>query len=295
MLKGSGPWRVWSSLIGIGAGSVAGVAFGIYDFGPVREAPVTGLPLDGWFGLGFSFGVAYWSLLPAFLFLAVIAVLQGNSIALSMQRISWRKQRAIDYRRVQGAAMGMGLGNLLAGVAAVMPITTSPRGAVFAQQTGCASRYVGVITGALLIAAACFPKSWSLLAGIPAPVTMAFLVVMLSPLLVEGMKLIVHDSPDHRMGLAIGAALLMGIGFQTGLVALPIGSLWESVFQKAFYHGWRDAGPADALRGVRPAKATAFPDGAGRASPAADQPVSRGSRRCRGLGSPNDRPAEGRG
>ena len=216
---------------------MTGIAFEIYDFGPVREAPVTGLPLDGWSGLGFRFGVAYWSLLPAFLFLAGIAVLQGNSIALSMQRVSWRKPRAIDYRRVQGAAMGIGLGNLLAGLSVVMPITTSPRGTVFAQQTGCASRYVGIITGALLIAAAFFPKSWSLLVGIPAPVTMAFLVLMLSPRLVEGMKLIVQDSPDHRMRLVIGAALFVGIGLQTGLVSLPIGSLRESVFQKAFAAG----------------------------------------------------------
>ena len=133
--------------------------------------------------------------------------------------------------------MGIGLGNLLGGLAAVMPITTSPRGTVFVQQTSCASRQVGVITGALLIAAAFFPKSWSLLVGIPAPVTMVFLVVMLSPLLVEGMKLIVHDNPDYRMGLVIGAALFVGIGLQTGLVPLPIGSLWENVFQEAFIAG----------------------------------------------------------
>ena len=237
LLRGSGAWRVWSSLIGIAAGCAAGVAFGIYDFGPVREAPVTGLPIDGWAGLGFNFGAAFWSLLPAFLFLSVIAVLQGASVGLSTQRVSWRKSRAMDYRRVQGLSFCTGLGNLLAGVSAVMPLTISPRGTVFAQQTGCASRDVGIITGVLLIAAAFFPKSWSLLIGIPAPVTAIFLVVMISPLLVEGMKMIVQETPDYRMGLVIGSALLIGMGLQTGLVALPIGDLWESVFQRAFTAG----------------------------------------------------------
>ena len=237
LLRGSGVWRVWSSLIGIAAGSVVGMAFGIYDFGPVREASVAGLPVEGWEGLGFSFGPAYWSLLPAFLFLGLITVLQGSSIALSIQRVSWRKSRAMDYRRVQGLSVCTALGSVFAGLAAVMPLGTSPRGTVFAQQTGCASRYIGVITGVVLIAAAFFPKSWGLLIGMPAPVTAIFVVVMVSPLMVEGMKMIAQEASDYRMALVIGAALLIGTGLQTGLVPLPIGDLWESVFQRALTSG----------------------------------------------------------
>ncbi len=237
MMRGSGAWRVWSSLIGIAAGSAAGVAFGIFDFGPVRDAPLAGLPLDGWPGLGFGFGAAYWSLLPAFLFLGVMTVLQGSSIGLSMQRISWRDPRAMDYRMAQGLSISTAVGTVLAGLAAVMPLGTSPRGNVFAQQTGCASRRVGIITGVVLIAAAFFPKSWGLLIGIPAPVTAIFIVVMLSPLMVEGMKMVVQDSPNQSAGLAIGAALLVGLGLQTGLVPLPIGDVWEAVFQRALTAG----------------------------------------------------------
>ncbi len=237
LIRGSVTWRVWSSVIGIAAGAVAGVAFGIFDFDPVREAPIVGMPLDGWNGIGLSFGVAFWSLLPAFLFLAVIGVLQGTSIALSSQRVSWRGSRAIDYRRVQGVSICTGLGNLLAGITAVMPIATSPRGTVFTQQTGCASRHIGIITGVILIAAAFFPKSWGLLVGIPAPVTGVFLVFMLSPLVVEGMKMIVQDSPDYGTAIAIGAAILVGTGMQTGFLSLPVGDLWESIFQRALTAG----------------------------------------------------------
>ena len=237
LLRGSATLRTWSTLIGIAAGSVAGVALGIYDFDPVRDAPVAGLPLDGWPGLDPVLGAAFWSLLPAFLFLSIVSLLQGTSIALSIQQVSWRESRAMDYRRVQGLSVCTALGNLLAGLAAVMPVATSPRGTVFAQQTRCAARDVGIVTGAVLVIAAFFPKSWGLLIGIPAPVTAIFLVVMLSPLLVEGMKLIVQDAPDYRTNLVIGSALLVGIGLQTGLVPLPIGDVWEAVFQKAFTAG----------------------------------------------------------
>ncbi len=105
------------------------------------------------------------------------------------------------------------------------------------QLTGCASRNIGVITGVLLIVAALFPKSWSLLIGIPAPVTAIFIVATLSPLMVEGMKMIVQDAPDNRMGLVIGSALLIGLGFQTGLVPLPIGDIWESLSQRSLTAG----------------------------------------------------------
>ena len=128
LLRGSGFWRVWSALIGIAAGAIAGIAFGIYDFGPAQEASAAGLPWDGWAGLGFSFGLAYWSLLPAFLFLALLSLLQGTSIGLSIQRVSWRTPRAMDYRRVQGLSLSNALWNLVAGLAAVMPIATQPKG-----------------------------------------------------------------------------------------------------------------------------------------------------------------------
>ena len=114
LMRGSGAWRVWSALIGIAAGAAAGAAFGIFDFGPAREAAVAGLPLEGWPGLSLSFGVAFWSLLPAFLFLALISLLQGTSIALSMQRLSWRKPRAMELPEGAGA-VGMHGGRESAG------------------------------------------------------------------------------------------------------------------------------------------------------------------------------------
>ncbi len=237
LLKGSAAWRVWASLIGIVAGAIVGIGFGIFDFGPVREAAVAGLPLDGWPGFGFSFGSAFWSLLPAFLFLSAITVLQGNSIAMATQRVSWRESRAIDYRRVQGTTACSGLGTLVSCFAAALPITTGPRGVAIVQQTGCASRYIGIGAGLILILAAFFPQTWSLLIGVPPSATAMFMVAMLSPLVVEGMKLIVQDAPDFRKSLVIGSALVVGIGFQTGLVNLPIGDMWEAVFEKAFISG----------------------------------------------------------
>ena len=237
LIRGGGNWRVWASALGVAAGSVAAVITGIYDFGPVREAAAIGLPLSGWPGLEFGLAPAFWALLPVFLFLSIVAVLQGNSIVLTTQRVSWRNPRAMDYRRVQGATVAAGLANVLAGLAAVMALGISPRGAAFAQQTGCASRRVGMIMGGLLIVAAFFPKTWSLLLGIPPPVVAVYILILVSPLVVEGMKLILQDAPDYRMSLIVGTAIVFGLGLQTGFVALPVGEVWEAVLHKALTGG----------------------------------------------------------
>ncbi len=237
LLRGTGQWRVWAPLIGIGAGWIAAGAFGIYDFGPAREAPPAGLPLGGWPGLGFDFGLAFWSLLPAFLFVSVILVLQSNSIGLSIQQVSWRNARAMDYRRVQGGATCTGVGSLLAGLASGMPLTAAPRGTLFVQQTGCASRNIGLLTGVILLVVAFFPKSWGLLLGLPGPVTATFLLVVMGPLFIEGMKLILRDAPDFRRSLVVGVSITIGMGFQFELVTLPIGGLWGPMFQNGLTAG----------------------------------------------------------
>ena len=237
LLRGPRTWRMWAPLIGIVAGGATGLAFGIYDLGPASNAPPAGVPLAGWPGPGLDFGPVFWSLLPAFLFLSVIAVLQGNSIALSVQQVSWRRQRALDYRLVQGVTICTGIGNLLAALAAVMPIITAPRGTTFVQQTGCASRHVALITGAALIATAFFPKVWGVLVGLPGPVSAIFLMVVISPLFVEGMRLIMRDAPDYRTGLVVGVALAVGIGFQFELVAPPFGGVWRAMLQNGLTSG----------------------------------------------------------
>lgn len=241
LLRGVGQWRVWAPLLGIGAGSAVAVVFGIYDLEAARSALWGGFPLSGWPFLNLSadrdFWITFVALLPAFLFLAVIGVLTSSSIGISTQRVSWREARAMDYRRVRGGAICTGLGNALAGIICLSPMVTMTRGITFALQTGCASRRVGLLTGLVILAAAFFPKSWALLMGIPAPVTASFLVVIISPLFVEGIKMVAQDSPDFRKSIVVGAAVIIGLGFQSGLVALPIGELWGLMLSSGLIAG----------------------------------------------------------
>ena len=70
-LRGSAVWRLWAPMIGIVVGCVVAAAFGIFDIDRVVKASWVGLPTE-WPGLGLDFGIPFWTLLPAFLFLGVI-------------------------------------------------------------------------------------------------------------------------------------------------------------------------------------------------------------------------------
>ena len=144
-----------------------------------------------------------------------MTVVQTNSLSYVAHRVSRPGNRAVDFRAVQGGVVGNSLGNILAGLAGSMPMTATPRGSMFVQQTGCASRDVGVLIGAIFVAMAFFPKAWAVLLIIPVPVMAAHLMVVLAPMFVEGMRAIVQAEPDYAKSLIVGISVAMGLPSNT--------------------------------------------------------------------------------
>ena len=116
-LRLSGAWRVWAPAIGLAVGGLTGLAFGIYDLDRVAAAPWIGLPdFSAYPGLDLSFDTTFWALLPGFLIVTLVGAMDTLGDAIAIQRASWRKPRAIDFRSIQGAINADGLGNLLSGI-----------------------------------------------------------------------------------------------------------------------------------------------------------------------------------
>ncbi len=217
-LKASGSLRLWAPVIGVLAGSLVAVFFGIYDTARVAEAAWAGLPPVEWQGLDLGFGPAFWSLLPGFLLAATIGAIRTISSAAAAQRVSWRRPRAVDFRAVQGAVATDGLSNLLSGLAGTMPNTSYTTGASLAQLTGVAARHVGIAAGAMFAALAFFPKALALVLAIPGPVFAAYLIVMMAILFMIGVQMIVQDGIDYRKSLIVGVSFWLGVAFQSGVV-----------------------------------------------------------------------------
>ena len=208
--------RLWAPVIGIAAGSVVAAMFGLYDTEQVARASWIGLPDGGWPGYDLSFSGDFWGLLPAFVFVTLIGAVETIGDSVAIQRVSWRRPRAVDYRAVQGAVAADGTGNLLSGIAGTMPNTTYSTSISITELTGVAARRVGVAIGISFVVMAFVPKVLVLVLAIPDAVVAAYLTVLLALLFVVGMRMVIEDAGDYRRSLIAGVSFWVGVGFQGG-------------------------------------------------------------------------------
>ena len=228
-MRATGVWRLWAPLIGIAAGCAVSTAFGLYDPQRLVEAPWFYRPdLDAWPGLELRPGAEFWSLLPVFLVVSLVASIKMSSDGVAIQQVSRVRPQATDFRLVQGAVNTNGLGTLLSGIAGTLPpIAYTPSVVTLISLTGVAARSVGYVMGAFLLALAFLPKAAAVLLTIPSPVMGAFLMLIMGLLFVEGMRMVVQDGLDHRKALVIGVALSLGVGLESREVLVDaLGGTW---------------------------------------------------------------------
>ena len=217
-LKAKSSLRLWAPVIGMVTGSIVGGYYGLYDTERVIAAAWLGLPDGHWPGIDLSFGTAFWALVPAFLFVTLVDAVDTIGDSVAIQRISWRRPRAVDYRAVQGALAADGTGNILSGLLGTIPNTTYSSSIAVTELTGVASRMVGLVVGAIYILVAFVPKVPAVVLAIPNPVVGSFLLVLLAILFLIGMKLVVQDGIDYRKGLVVGVGFWIGVGFQNDAI-----------------------------------------------------------------------------
>ena len=229
-LRGGGALRLWAPFLGILFGSAVAALLGIYDYETVASADWVGVPFAGWPALDLDFGGAFWALLPAFVFVTFVGAIETVGDSIAIQRVSWRKPKAPDYRVVQGAVAADGAGNLLSGIAGTVPNTTYSSSIAMAELTGVAASRIGVFVGCLFVAIAFLPKFAAFFLAIPNPVVAAYLLTVLGLLFVLGMRMVVQDGMDVRKATIVGISFWLGVGFQNGAIfADSLGDWWSKL------------------------------------------------------------------
>ncbi|MCY4357093.1 MAG: hypothetical protein OXD01_06175 [Gammaproteobacteria bacterium] len=217
-LRAKGTLRLWALMAGVVAGSLVAGGLGLYDVQRVQQAAWLGLPAISWPGISLQPEPVFWALLPSFVFVTLIGAIETIGDSVAIQRVSWRRPRAVDFRAVQGAVSADGLGNLLSGLAGTVPNTTYSNSVAVVELTGVASRRVGVALGSLFILAAFSPKLLAAILAIPGPVVAAYTLVLLAMLFVLGMKIIVQNGINYRDSIIVGVSFWLGVGCQGGLI-----------------------------------------------------------------------------
>ena len=242
ILRGSATIRLWGPIIGIIAGCAVAAGFGLYNAEAVLDAAWVGIP-GQWPGLGLppiisGFGISFWTLLPAFLFLSIVISIQANGECIAQQRAARRDNRAVDFREVQGAMAGTGVTNLMAGVAGTVPHIINPGVVSYTQTTGVASRRVGYFIGAMLISLAFLPKVSAVLSSIPGPVMAGYLIVLSAHLFLDGARTVMQSEENRQKITVAGVCFWIGAAFQFGLFSLPnVGPVWTTLLQSGITTG----------------------------------------------------------
>ncbi len=217
-MRATGFLRLWTPLIGLVLGTIAAALLGMFDATPIREAAWLGIPDWGWPGLDLSFSADFWALVPAFVLVTIVGLVETIGDSVAIQRVSQRQPRAPDYRVVQGAVGTDGIGNLLSGFLGTVPNTTYSSSIAVTELTGVASRRVGIYIGVIFLILAFLPKLKAVIIALPNPVAGAYLTVILAMLFIVGMKLVFRDGLDFRKSVITGVSLWIGIGFQFELI-----------------------------------------------------------------------------
>ena len=230
VIRARGAWRIWTSLIGIAAGCILSVPFGLYDLQPIVDAPWFGIPSSRLPGLVLTPGADFWAILPAFMIISLVLGIKLVGDGAVIQQVSHRRPGTTDYRMIQGVLNANATGVLLAGVAGVPPTTVySSSSAAIINFTGVAARTVGYGVGAILVVLAFLPKVTSVLIAVPSPVMGAYLLFLMGLLFVEGMRTVVRDGLDQRKTLVVALSFAIGVGVEyTGVFTQIFGGTWAT-------------------------------------------------------------------
>ncbi len=217
-LFGPSAWRQWSRLIGILTGCALSIPLGLISGQALLSADWVGIPIGSYPSFDFRLSVEFWGLLPGFVIVVLATTTYSISDMVVMQQNAWRMPRATDFRMIQGAINTLVLSNLVAAFAGGMPNQLAPGNTTRLLLTGVAARRMGLYAGGVLIAAAFLPKLIAVATTVPKPVFVAFAMVGMSLLFVQGMRQVVQGGIDARKAMMVGLSFWLGVGFQNQLI-----------------------------------------------------------------------------
>ncbi|BBK29601.1 xanthine/uracil permease [Stella humosa] len=208
-IYGRGPWRLFSLMIGTGAGIGLSIAFGLFSPGDLRrlaDTPVFALPriaFDGW--------IFNWNLLPLVLLIACVHTLDAMGAHVSAQKLADADWQRTDTATAERAIRAVGGGNILAGLLGGYPAGLSSSSVGLSFTSGAVAWRIGVLTGLLGMACAFIPKIAMFLAILPEPVVGAIVLNAAAFMIAAGMELVFSRMLNTRRIFMVGLSIIAGM------------------------------------------------------------------------------------
>lgn len=219
---GKGIWKLASILIGIIAGYIVSIPFGMVNFAKVGEAGVFQIPKFMHFGVEFEI-----SSCVAIGLLFVINSVQaiGDYSATTIGAMN----RTPKDQELQNGIVAYGLSNMAGALFGGLPTATFSQNVGIVTTTKVINRCVLGLGAVILGVAGIVPKFSAILTTIPQCVLGGATVSVFASIAMTGMKLVASAEMDYRNSSIVGLAAALGVGVSQATAALATFPEWVTM------------------------------------------------------------------
>lgn len=224
---GKGIWKLASILIGIVAGYLISIPFGMVNLSSVGEAGIVQIPSLMHFGIEFepSSCVAIGIL---FAINSIQAI--GDYSATTIGAMD----RTPKDQELQSGIVAYGVSNVVGALFGGLPTATFSQNVGIVTTTKVINRWVLGLAALLLGTAGIVPKFSAILTTIPQCVLGGATVSVFASIAMTGMKLVSSAEMDYRNSSIVGLAAALGMGVSQATAALATFPAWvTTIFGKS--------------------------------------------------------------
>ena len=224
---GKGIWKLASILIGIAAGYLVAIPFGMVDVSSVGKASVFQLPKFMHFGIHFEISACV-AIGILFAINSIQAI--GDYSATTIGSMN----RTPKDQELQSGIVAYGLTNILGALFGGLPTATYSQNVGIVTTTKVINRWVLGLAAAILGIAGIVPKFSAMLTTIPQCVLGGATVSVFASIAMTGMKLVASAEMDYRNSSIVGLAAALGVGVSQATAALATFPEWvTTIFGKS--------------------------------------------------------------
>ncbi len=210
---GKGVCKLASILLGIAAGYIVALVFGMVDLSGIADAVWFELPKFVPYGVTFDLsGCIALGLLFAINSIQAIGDLTATTVG--------GMNREPTDRELQGGIIAYGVSNVLTALLGGLPTATYSQNVGIVATNKVVNRWVFALTGGFLLLAGVVPKISAILTTIPQCVLGGATVVVFSTIAMTGMKLISQEGITARNTTVVGLSAALGVGISQAAEAL---------------------------------------------------------------------------
>ncbi|MEE9455253.1 MAG: nucleobase:cation symporter-2 family protein [Paracoccaceae bacterium] len=192
-------------LLGLLAGYIVAIPFGLVSFGKVGSADFAAIPQFLPYGLEFKMG--------AIISIALIAVVSAiETVGDTSATTKGGAGREATDAEITGATYADGLGSAIAALFGGLPNTSFSQNAGIVAMTGVMSRHVVTISAIILVICGFSPKIAAVFSSMPLPVLGGGVIVMFGMVAAAGLNMLAEVRMNRRNMIIMAVSLSVGLG-----------------------------------------------------------------------------------